>query len=155
MKKTAHYTGHKWTEAELISLMKLWADDEPLAVIAGELNSSQTAILKQVQRMRKAGVPLSRRRKGHVAGRTNKSWTQAEVEYLIRRRNEKSTSEEIAIELNRTPNAVDAMIQKLRKEDVPVKMRGNGVRRLWDAETLKAVALHVIPDHAEREMIEL
>lgn len=144
MKKTAHYTGHRWTETDLVLLMKLWADGRSLIEIAGTLNSSQTALLKQVQRMRKSGIPLERRKHGSIAGRTNKNWTQGEVEYLLRRRNEKGTSEDIAIELNRTPNAVDGMIQKLRKEDVPIKMRGNGVRRLWDAEVLKAVAVGVM-----------
>lgn len=145
MKKTTHYKGHRWTDAELTLLMKMWAEDDPLDEIANRLKSTKTACLKQIQRMRKAGVPLHKRRNGHAATVKYKNWTQGETEYLLRRRNDKATSEEIASELGRSPNAVDAMIQKLRKEEVPVAMRGSGVRRLWDAEWLKVVALCNVP----------
>ena len=145
MKKTTHYKGHRWTTDELKQLMTMWAANKPLEEISSELKVTQVALLKQIQRMRKNGIPLSHRRNGHVAGRKNNNWTQGEVEYLLRRRNEKATSEEIGAELGRSPNSIDAMIQKLRKEDVNVAMRGNGVRRLWDAEALKAVNLHSMP----------
>ena len=144
MKKTTHYKGHRWTHEELIKLMQLWANEVPILDIANQLKSTQISILKQVQRMRKDGIPLARRRKGHVANKSNNCWTQGEVEYLLRRRNEKATSNDIAIELERTPNAVDAMIQKLRKENVKVAMRGNGVRRLWNAESLKILTTNKI-----------
>lgn len=142
MKTTTHYTGHKWTNDELKKLMKLWADDIPLDTIASELNSTSKAILKQIQRMRTNGIPLKRRTNGHQDGVRSTLWTQGEIEYLLRRRNEKATSEEIGSEIGRTPNAVDGMIQKLRKENVPIAMKGNGVRKLWNAEHLKALSLH-------------
>lgn len=144
MKKTLHYKGHRWSNDELVKLMQLWANETPIIEIANSLKSTQIAILKQVQRMRKDGIPLSPRRKGHTANKSNSNWTQGEAEYLIRRRNEKATSGEIAIELERTPNAVDAMIQKLRKENVNVAMRGCGVRRLWDAESLKIMTTNKV-----------
>lgn len=145
MKKTTHYKGHRWKTEELKSLMIMWANDTPLPEISEKLNVTQVSLLKQIQRMRKNGIPLARRRNGHTTGRKNNNWTQGEVEYLLRRRNEKATSEEIGAELGRSANAVDGMIQKLRKEDVNVAMRGNGVRRLWDAESLKAVCIHNMP----------
>lgn len=151
MKKTVHFTGHKWTTDELRKLMKLWADETPLDNIATELTSTRAAILKVVTRLRNEGVPLKRRNAGHVSGRSNKAWTQGEVEYLMRRRAEKATSEEIARELDRTYSAVSGMIMKLRSESVPIAMRGNGVRRLWDAEALKATAI----SHGDTTLIEL
>jgi len=139
MKKTMHYKGHRWTNDELVTLMKMWANDEMVSDIAAELKSTNVSILKQVQRLRANGIPLAKRSKGHEPGKSNHSWTQSDVEYLIRRRNERATSEQIAIELLRTPNAVDGMIQRLRKENITVAMRGNGVRRLWDVNILKAI----------------
>lgn len=141
MKKTVHYTGHRWTDTELKVLMKKWAEGDALASIAESLNASTASVLKMVNKLRKNGIPLERRRKGHVAGRVNKLWTQGEVEYLVRRRREKATVDEIAVEIDRTWNSVNAMIQKLRNEHVPVAMLGNGVRRLWNADALKAVAM--------------
>lgn len=141
MKTTTHYKGHRWTNEELKQLMQMWAADIPIETIASELKSTHTSILKQVQRLRTNGIPLKRRDKGHRNGIKNTLWTQGEIEYLLRKRNEKATSEEIGIQLGRSANAVDAMIAKLRKEEVDIKMRGNGVRKLWDAEALKAVSL--------------
>lgn len=141
MKKTTHYKGHRWTNDEIVSLMQMWSAKEPLLIICENLNVTQTAVLKQIQRLRKSGVPLERRINGNKQGNAVRAWTQGEMEYLIRRRNEKANSEEIGAELNRTPNAVDAMIQKLRKENVYIAMRGNGVRRLWDAEYLRGLSL--------------
>lgn len=141
MKTTSHYKGHRWTNDELKTLMKMWADDSSMDEIVKALNSTHRAILKQVQRMRTNGIPLKRRDNGHRNGVNNTLWTQGEIEYLLRKRNEKATSEEIAINIGRSSNAVDSMIAKLRKEDVNIAMRGNGVRKLWDAEALKAVSL--------------
>jgi len=141
MKKTLHYTGHRWTTEELRLLMQMWASRESVSDIATKLEVTTASVLKMVGKLRSNGVPLERRTKGHVAGRSNKSWTQGEVEYLIRRREEKATCEEIGIELGRTWNAVNAMIGNLRKEHVPVAMRGHGVRRLWNVDSLKAVAI--------------
>lgn len=149
MKKTTHYKGHRWTNDELRLIMKMWAEDVPLTEIAEATNSTTVAILCQVQRMRKNGIPLKRRDKGHVQGRTNTPWTQGEVEYLLRRRRERATSESIAIELNRSANAVDGMIGRLRREGLTVNMRGKGVRRLWDAESLRVLALDDIAEEQE------
>lgn len=104
-----------------------------------------------VNKLRKNGIPLERRQRGHVAGRANTLWTQGEVEYLIRRRAEGATMDEIGIQLGRTPNAINGMISKLRSEDVPVAMLGQGVRRLWNADALKAVFLQ----DPESSIIEL
>lgn len=141
MKTTTHYKGHRWTTEELRKLMQLWAAKEDLNVIVGLLNSTEAAVLKMVQKLRKNGVPLERRDRGHVAGRSNKPWTQGEVEYLLRQRVQKATSEDIAIELGRSRSAVNAMIAIMRNQGVPVAMRGNGVRRLWNADSLKGVAV--------------
>lgn len=141
MKTTTHYTGHRWTTDELKQLMKLWAEETSLSEIAATLGVTTASVLKMVNKLRKNGVPLKRRTRGHIAGRSNQCWTQGEVEYLIRRRAEKATAEEIGMELGRTWNAVNAMIGKLRQENVPVAMRGNGVRRLWNADALKGVAV--------------
>lgn len=151
MKTTSHYKGHRWTNDELRQLMKMWAEEETLPLIATALNVTTAAVLKMVNKLRKNGVPLVRRKRGHVAGRSNRLWTQGEVEYLIRRRNEKATSEEIAVELGRTWNAVGAMILNLRQQDVPVGMLGSGVRKLWNADALKAVAIQ----SPESNIIEL
>lgn len=138
MKTTSHYKGHRWTDEQLRELMRLWAGESTMEEIQASLQSTRPAILKQIQRMRKAGIPLARRDRGRKIGDINRLWTAGETEYLLRRRNEKATSEEIGAEIGRSPNAVDSMIQKLRSEGVDVKMRGSGVRRLWDAESLKA-----------------
>lgn len=143
MKTTKHYKGHRWTNGELKKLMQMWAADASMKEIADALNVTHVSILKQIQRLRTNGIPMKRRDRGHPEGMVNRLWTQGDVEYLLRRRNEKATSEEIGIELSRTPNAVDAMIGKLRKEEVDIKMRGQGVRKLWDAESLKAVSLKI------------
>lgn len=142
MKTTKHFHGHRWTNEELKNLMIMWAADDSLEKIASQLKVTTTAILKQVQRMRKQGIPLAIRRNGHVSGVKNKNWTQGEVEYVLRRRNEKATSEEIGVELGRSTNAVNGLIGRLRKENVDVKMRGNGVRKLWDVNSLKALSLN-------------
>lgn len=151
MKKTTFYKGHKWTPDEVRKLMALWADEEPLPLIAEALNQTTSAVLKMVQRLRKEGIPLARRRRGHVAGRANKPWSQGEVEFLIRRRSEKATLEDIGVALGRSWNAVGAMVQTLRKEGVPIAMLGNGVRRLWDANALIGLATQ----SSESKIIEL
>lgn len=143
MKKTTHYTGHRWTTEEMRTLMQMWANDEELKVIAEKLEVTTASILHTVNRLRHSGIPLKRRTRGHKAGRQYQLWTQGEVEYLVRRREEKATCEEIAVDLGRSWSAVNAMINKLRQEQVPIAMRGNGVRRLWNADLLKGVALQL------------
>lgn len=141
MKKTTHYKGHRWTTDELRALMQMWADGESLDAIATSLNSTRHALLSQIQRMRKAGIPLERRDKGNFAASSHKPWSQGDAEYLLRSRLERKTNEEIGLELGRTLTAVDGMIARLRREQVPVAMRGSGVRRLWNAESLKALSI--------------
>ena len=133
--------GHRWTNDELHRLVQMWSADAALKTIAETLGATTFAINKVVIRLRKAGIPLKKRTRGHVAGRRNKPWTQEEVEYLVRRRAEKSTSEEIATDLDRTVYAVNGMIGKLRESNVNVGMLGGGVRKLWDAKVI-ALRMH-------------
>lgn len=154
MKKTTHYKGHRWTTDELRLLMKLWSEDAPMDEISAQLKSTPKACEKMLYALRKQGVPLARRHQGHQHGVVNKCWTNEDVQYLLRRRIEKATAEEIAMELGRTRHAVEYMVQALRKEGVPVAMRGNGVRRLWDADKLKSFAVQT-PDCATVEQDSL
>lgn len=127
----------KWTNADMRKLIAAWLKGDELDAIAKQFKTTRYAISKLVLRMRRDGIPLPRRTKGHRAGRAFKLWTQSEVEFLIRRRNEQATAEQIALELDRSFLAVQGMIQKLRIEGVDVRKLGQGKRRLWDAETLK------------------
>lgn len=145
MKTTTHYKGHRWTQEELVALMAMWAEGKSPQEIGVALGSTPFAVAKMVVRLRKNGIPLERRTRGHVAGRGQMLWTQSEVEYLIRRRRERATMDEIAVELGRTFCGVQAMIGKLRREHVQVPMYGNGVRRLWDANQLRATFLEITP----------
>lgn len=129
--------GHRWTNEELKKLMAMWHDSASLDDMSIILGVTRFAISKKVTQLRREGIPLLRRTKGHQAGRRNKPWTQSEVEYLIRRRNEQATAEQIASEIDRSFLGVQAMIQTLRKAEIPVRMLGCGVRRLWSIETLK------------------
>lgn len=81
MKKTEHYKGHRWTNDELRALMALWAAEKTLDEISAELNVTTFAVLKMVQKLRKNGVPLARRRRGNSSDRANKSWTQGEAAF--------------------------------------------------------------------------
>lgn len=142
--------GHRWTPGELQKLIGLWMKEHDTADIAQELNTTSYAINKLVGRLRRDGVPLKRKTQGHKPGRRNNPWTPEEVEYLVRRRLDKATAEQIAEELDRTFCGVQGMILRLRAEGVPVGMLGRGVRRLWDPEKLKlAVACRGI-NEAER-----
>lgn len=143
MKKTPHYKGHRWTTEELRTLMQMWAQEASMDEIATVLNVTKMAVYKQTLRMRKEGIPLARRKKGHIQGRKCAAWSQGEAEYLIRRRAEHATAEVIAGELDRSVMGVNGMIAKLRKQGVPVAMLGCGVRRLWDAEQLKAMCVKI------------
>lgn len=141
MKMTDNYKGHRWTTDEIKTLMQYWAAGISMPEIANKLNCTQYALLKQIQRLRKQGIPLERRRNGNIAAKSHANWTQGDVEFLIRRRKENATAEDIGRELGRTPNAVQAMIQKLRSEEVNVPMLGCGVRRLYNVEELKILSI--------------
>lgn len=129
---------HRWTEAQMREFIGMWIAGKELDHIAEHFKLSPRSISKMAMRLRRNGVPLPKRNPGHRAGRYNKPWTQEEVEYLIRRRNEKATAEQIADELDRTYNGVAAIIGKLRSEGVNVRLLGQGTRRLWSAEKLRA-----------------
>lgn len=129
--------GHRWTNDELLKLIGDWVSGIDIDEIAKSFQCTRFGINKQILRLRQDGISVPRRTSGHKAGRHNKPWTQAEIEYLVRRRNDKATAEQIATELDRSFFAVQAMIQTLRKEKIPVKMLGMGVRRLWNPEVLK------------------
>jgi biotin operon repressor len=135
MKTQQH--GHRWTEEELRRLISMWLEGSEHEEIQKEFNCSRAAITKIVLRLRRDGVPLPRKIAGHKAGRANKPWTQSEVEFLVRRRNESISAEQIAVELDRSFFAVQGMIGTLRKHGVRVRMLGSGVRKLWNAESLK------------------
>ena len=143
MKTTKHRMGHRWTTGrDSHSDAPMEAEDQPdVAIIAAELGSTEAACYKMVVRLRREGIPLRRQRRGHVPGRTNKLWTQEEIEYLFRGRLAGRHVEEIAHDLGRTVGACQSMIQTLRKAGVPVAMMGQGVRRLWDANELKGAAV--------------
>ena len=143
-------TGHRWTDEELKILMAEWDKEQTVDSIAEALNVTRSAILKMVLKLRSNGIPLKRRTNGHVAGRRNQPWTQEEIEYLVRRREQQATTETISVELSRSWNAIQNMIGVLRKADIPVKMLGCGVRRLWSPQKLKESAIgRRLIDHGE------
>ena len=129
--------GHRWTDPELRRLIGMWLDGCELDSIAKEFGITSRGVNKQIGRLRRDGVPLPRRNNGHKAERYNAPWTQQEVEYLVRRRNDLATAEQIGSELGRSYLAIQGMIATLRKEGVDIQMQGQGVRRLWNPELLK------------------
>jgi biotin operon repressor len=145
--------GHRWTEAEMREFIGLWLGDTPTEDIAAHFGVRPRSVLKLAGRIRRDGVPLPKRKQGNFAERRNKPWTQEEVEYLVRRRNDRANSQQIADELDRTQHAVAAMITKLRQEGVNVRLIGHGTRRLWNAETLRAAiagrGLRVVEDETQ------
>jgi transposase len=148
MKKTNGYTGHRWTEQETMELVAMWANGDAVEAIAARFNVTARGINTHITRLRANGIPIPRRAAGHQAGRSNQPWTQEEVEFLIRRRTERATAEQIANELNRSFLGVQGMIQRLRKESVDLPMYGMGVRRLWDPQKLRdAIAMRgLVPE---------
>ena len=133
--------GHRWTNEELTHFTKLWLSKKTSLEVAKELKVSLSAVNKIAVRLRKNGFMLPYRRKGHQAGMNNKLWTQSEVEYLLRRREEGATSEEISSELDRTFYGVLGMLQSLRKHDINYKRIGSGKRKLWDTEKIQLALL--------------
>jgi transposase len=144
---------HRWTETEMRELIGMWLSDKPTEDIARHFGVRPRTIYRLAGRIRREGVPLPKRKLGHVAGRHQKPWTQEEVEYIVRRRNERANAQQIAEELDRTHNAVSAMIYKLRQEGVNVRLIGHGTRRLWDPASLRAAmagrGLRIVEDEAE------
>lgn len=135
MKRQDH--GHRWTDKELRKMIGLWMQGVDTAEIATRMKKTISALNKMATRLRNDGIPLPRKTQGHKLGRSNTPWTQEEVEYLVRRRNDRISAEQIGVELGRTFCAVQAMILKLRQEGVAVPMLGSGVRRLWNPDRLR------------------
>ena len=140
--------GHRWTNEELSSLIRMWGDKLPVHEIAQTLGVTESALDKQIVRMRNAGVPLYYRgrptgkvRHGDSMTRAGKLWSQSECEYLMRRRADKATAAQIASEMNRSEKAINGMIGSLRSQGVPVQMLGTGVHKLWNPDLLRALAV--------------
>jgi biotin operon repressor len=128
---------HRWTEEEMRELIGMWLSGKPVEEMALRFGVRPRSIMRLAGRIRREGVPLPKRG-GHIAGRRNKPWTQEEVEFLVRRRNERANAQQIAEELDRSHCAVSAMISKLRQEGVNVRLLGQGTRKLWSAASLRA-----------------
>jgi transposase len=126
-----------WKESELRELIALCLQGKETREIAEHFKTTSSNISKMITRLRAEGIPIPRRTAGHKANRHNTPWTQEEVEYVVRRRNERATSEQISIELNRTFYGVQGLILKLRKEGVDIQALGSGQRRLWSVERLQ------------------
>jgi biotin operon repressor len=124
--------GHRWSNDEIRTLMRMWAEDKSLNEISEELKVTKTAAQRMIVRLRSEGIPLKRRTRGNFAGRRNSPWSQSQIEYLLRRRKERATIEEIANELERSVMSINSMIQTLRKEGVAVPNFGSGCRRKWN-----------------------
>jgi len=145
-RKDMNDTSHRWTTEELMRFVAEWNLGTPIAEMVTIFNCGPTAIRAQVVRLRQQGVPLPRRRAGNMAGKYGIPWTQADVEYLIRRRKEGATGEAIAVELGRTFHSIQGMAQNLRKNGV-IEPKGAGRRRLWDLQAVRASAVmdNIIP----------
>lgn len=129
--------GHRWTTAELQSLIGAWLRGESTANICKMFSLSESGLNKLVQRLRKDGIPLPERRRGHKAGRRNCPWTQGEIETLFRMISSGASTRDVANELDRTFYGVQNMILRLRgAEGVPLAARAHGRARLWDAQSL-------------------
>jgi biotin operon repressor len=130
--------GNRWTTKKLQEFIGMWLRDISFDKISEHFGISQSGINKLSQRLRREGVPLPLRRRGHKAARRDRLWTQEEVETLVRMRNNKASTQEIANELHRTFYGVQAMILNLRnREHLGIKKLGNGRARLWDADRLR------------------
>lgn len=143
--------GHRWTTEEVIDFMSRWNRGDSIPEMAEHFGCSRYGINKQVTRLRRDGVYLARRTKGRGgedsgALRSQQLWTSEETEYLIRRRHNRASIEEIAVELGRSVYAINGMVQQLRKSGVKVPIYGSGQRKLWDADEINQAiaARHVL-----------
>ena len=145
--------GKRWTEAEMREFIGMWLAHTEAAEIGRYFGVTVRSVYKLVQRLRNNGVPLPPGKRGHVPERCNRPWTQSEVEYVVRRRNERATASQIAVELDRTHGGVTGLIARLREEGIQVRMLGQGTHRLWNAEELRAAIagrnLRVVADESE------
>lgn len=144
--------GHRWTEVEMREFIGMWLECKEAAEIGKHFGVTVRSVLNLAGRLRREGIPLPKRA-GHIKGRHNKPWTQEEVEYLVRRRNERANAAQIGQELDRSHSAVGAMIYRLRQEGVNVRLIGQGTRKLWDPASLRAAMagrmLRVVEDEAD------
>lgn len=131
---------HRWTTDELKQLMSLWQSNESADDISALMGHSVHTINRMVGRLRKQGIPLKNHECGARKHRSYHAWSQGECEYLVRRRSDGATTEEIAIELNRTYAAVCGMIQQLRKGDVQLRRLGSGRHAFYDLDVLRLKA---------------
>ena len=129
--------GHRWTDEELKRFIGEWLSGKETSEIAAAFGVSIAACNKIALRIRKEGIALPYKKRGHVAGRTNMAWKQEEVEYVIRRRAEGATNDEIASELDRTIYSILGILQKLREDGVSYQRNGGGRKRLWNSEKLR------------------
>lgn len=134
----AHGHNHRWTNEEMKKLVKMWQEDKTLDEISVALGSTKRSLAAMVVRLRSGGIPLKKRQRGHKFGKTNTSWSQADVEYLVKRREAGGTVEEIAVELERSFYGVQALVLKLKQEGVALKKFGSGKSRLWDSTLIRA-----------------
>lgn len=132
--------GHRWTDEEMKVLIEGWNLDVPHGDLAEQLNVTPHAVRTMVVRLRRMGIPLKKRTRGNIAGRLNQLWSQSEIEYLARRRNDGALLEEIASEMGRSFGGVQSMAGKLRnKHGVPIRANGQGRKALYDTEALRAL----------------
>ena len=129
--------GHRWTTKELQKLIGMWLREMEVKDICKHFQIAPTGLNKLIQRLRKNGVPLPLRKKGHKPDRYNKPWTQEEVETVVRMRNAGSSTSDIADALERSFYGAQGMILRLKNEDIPIKSFGSGMRKLWDPQRLR------------------
>lgn len=128
-----HKHGHKWTDNEIEQLLDLWISDKTKEEIANEMNTTIAALNCFTKRLRKQGVPFPRRKAGHKRGISNRYWTQEDVDYLMRRRMQGISHEQIAKELDKTFLSVQSMTHKIRREGINFALRfASGQKKLWN-----------------------
>lgn len=130
--------GRRYTNKQLQTLIGMWLRDVSTEEICQHFGIQPTGLNKLVLRLRANGVPLPLRKRGHKPDRYNKPWTQEEVETVVRMRNEKRSTADIADAVDRSFYGVQALILRLRNvEGVPVLSLGGGMRKLWDPQRLR------------------
>ena len=130
--------GNRYSTEKLQELIGMWLRNVEMSEICRHYSLTPSGLNKLVLRLRKNGIPLPLRKNGHKPGRYNKNWTQEEVETVIRMRNERTSTADIAQAMDRSFYGVQALILKLRnEEDIPVVSLGRGMRRLWDPQRLR------------------
>jgi biotin operon repressor len=129
----------KWSEDDLVILIRMWNNNVGAAVIAERLNCTQFALRTRLQILRASGVPLAKRSPATHTGAVKHPWLQGEVKYLLRLRKEGKSVNDISTALNRSAYAVAKMLSRLKKTGINVheKISGGNVRH-WDPATLES-----------------